>query len=62
MTHNGVLLPVEMRDASSVEKDAYAATVKAGNARFITAWHALDDQARALGYSGIDELAEGSNR
>lgn len=55
-THNGVLLPVEMRDASTAEKDAYAAKVKAGNARVVTAYFTLDDEARALGYAGIDDL------
>lgn len=56
--HNGVLIPAEMRDASTAELDAYAATVKRGNAAFIDAYHALDDQARALGYADIDDLAD----
>lgn len=48
-THNGVLLPVEMRDATTAEKDAYAAKVKSGNRAFIDAVFALEDAAARLG-------------
>jgi hypothetical protein len=56
--HNGVLLPAELDSASMAERDAYAADVKRSNAAFNSAYHALDDQARTLGYAGIDDLVD----
>jgi hypothetical protein len=49
--HNGVLIPDEMRDASSATLDEYAASVKQGNRAFIDAYFALEDEAARLGIS-----------
>jgi hypothetical protein len=56
-TVNGVLIPDELLDAPHAEQETYAASVKAGNARFCATYFALDDAARRLGFPGIDALA-----
>lgn len=49
VTHEGVLLPAELRDAPLVERDAYAARVRRINAAFVATTHAVEDAARAAG-------------
>ena len=53
-THNGVLVPDELLNATTAELDAYAATVKQGNRAFVNAYFALEDEARRRGIS-LDE-------
>lgn len=54
-THNGVLIPAEMRDAPTAELDAYADRVKRGNRAVIDAIHAVEDAAAARGLT-LDDL------
>lgn len=48
-THNGVLVPAEMSDATPQELDRYAEDVKRGNRAFAAAVFALEDRAAELG-------------
>lgn len=48
-THNGVLVPDEMRNAPVAALDAYAEQVKRGNRSFIEACFALEDAAERAG-------------
>lgn len=58
MVVNGVLIPVEMRDASKQTLARYAAKVRRGNSDFIAAYFALEDQAIKLGYPDLPALTD----
>lgn len=53
-THQGVLLPESMRDATDAEKDVYAARAKANSRALITAYHAIEDAAAERGLTMED--------
>lgn len=56
-THNGVLIPDGMDDATPAELNAYAEDVKTTNGAFIRAHFALADELAALGID-INELGD----
>lgn len=55
--HNGVLIPLELHNATVAELDAFAASVKATNGAFIRAYFELADGLASRGID-IDEIGD----
>lgn len=57
LVHKGVLIPDDMRNATSAELDAYAEDVVTTNGAFVRAYFKLADKLAARGID-IDELGD----